>query len=58
MARLKRRSVWIVAGALGSAIALAVVLVWANDRRVGRVLDTYRGVNVNDNGLVFFRSYE
>ncbi len=39
------------------ASVLAVLLVWANDRRIGRVLDTYRGINVYDNGLLFFRGY-
>lgn len=39
------------------ASVLAVLLVSANNQRVGRVLDAYRGVNVYDNGLLFFRSY-
>jgi surface antigen len=44
----------------GIGFVLGVVLaagLWANQRRVGRVLDTYRGVPVYDNGLLFFRSY-
>ena len=40
--------------ALGAAVAL--LLFW-NQRSVGRVLDSYRGVPVYDNGLLFFRSY-
>lgn len=35
----------------------AALLGWWNSRRVGRVLDSYRGVSVYDNGFLFFRSY-
>jgi hypothetical protein len=39
-----------------AAVALASLLLW-NHSKVGKVLDTYRGVPVYDNGLLFFRSY-
>ena len=39
---------------LGVALA---VLFFESNRRVGRVLDSYRNVPVYDNGLLFFRSY-
>jgi len=35
---------------------IAALLIW-NSQKVGKVLDTYRGVPVYDNGLLFFRSY-
>ena len=35
---------------------IAVLLIW-HARKVGRVLDSYRGIPVYDNGLLFFRSY-
>lgn len=34
----------------------AALMFW-NNHKVGRVLDTYRSVPVYDNGLLFFRSY-
>jgi surface antigen len=37
-------------------ITTLVLFTW-NNRRIGRVLDSYRGVPVCDNGLFFFRSY-
>jgi hypothetical protein len=37
-------------------IAIAGLFVW-NSQKVGRVVDSYRGVPVYDNGLFFFRSY-
>lgn len=37
-------------------VASSVVFSW-NARNVGRVLDSYKGVPVYDNGLLFFRSY-
>jgi len=36
--------------------ALVALLFWSNNR-IGRALDSYRGVQVYDNGLLFFRSY-
>jgi hypothetical protein len=43
---------------LGLALGVLVAAVLSvNHRRVGRVLDSYRGVPVYDNGLLFFRSY-
>ena len=39
-----------------AASAFAVLLLW-NNSRVGKVLDSYRGVPVYDNGLLYFRSY-
>ena len=38
------------------SVAMALLLLY-NARRVGRVLDSYRGVPVYDNGLLFFWSY-
>ena len=37
-------------------VALVVLILWSNSR-IGRPLDSYRGVPVYDNGLLFFRSY-
>jgi hypothetical protein len=37
-------------------LVLALLFFW-NNRRVGKVLDSYRNVLVYDNGLLFFRSY-
>lgn len=39
-----------------AAGAIAALLIW-NNSKVGKVLGTYRGVPVYDNGLLFFRSY-
>lgn len=39
-----------------AASAVAVLLLW-NNSRVGTVLDSYRGIPVYDNGLLYFRSY-
>src|SRR5436189_6465271 len=38
------------------AIGTALFFLW-NRSRVGNVLDSYQGVPVYDNGLLFFRSY-
>jgi surface antigen len=51
-----KRRYWVLAAALLLVLLVAGTLV-ANHRRVGRILDTYRGVPVYDNGLLFFRSY-
>ena len=45
-----------VGGVVTLCIALAALVVY-NQHRVGKVLDSYRGVPVYDNGLFFFRSY-
>lgn len=42
--------------ALSLMSALAILIFW-NSRKVGRVLDSYKGVPVYDNGLIFFQSY-
>lgn len=39
-----------------AAGAIAALLIW-NNAKLGKVLDTYRGVPVYDNGILFFRSY-
>jgi hypothetical protein len=39
-----------------AAAGITVLLVWDHSR-VGRALDSYRGVSVYDNGLLYFRSY-
>jgi hypothetical protein len=46
----------IVAVCLVLAVGICVILAW-NNRHIGRALDSYRGVHVFDNGLLFFRSY-
>jgi surface antigen len=56
MPRCGRKFEWLVAAGLLLGLAMAAGL-WANHRRVGRVLDGYRGVPVYDNGLLFFHSY-
>ena len=38
------------------AAGIGIVLLW-NKYRVGKVLDSYRGVQVYDNGLLFFQSH-
>ena len=38
------------------SVVLAVLFSW-NNRKVGREIDSYRGVSVYDNGLLFFRSH-
>ena len=35
----------------------ACVLLYYSGQRVGKTIDSYRGVSVYDNGLLFFRSY-
>ena len=42
---------------LALAVAAVIALLIWNNLKVGKVLDTYRGVPVYDNGLLFFRSY-
>lgn len=54
MTRIKVKR--LVGLAVAGFVLVATVLL-VNHRRVGRVLDSYRGVPVYDNGLLFFRSY-
>lgn len=54
---MKRNRFKILASALLLIGAAAALLLFWNHRSVGRVLDSYRGVPVYDNGLLFFRSY-
>ncbi len=54
---MKRTRFKILASVLLAIGAAVVVLLFLNQRNVGRVLDSYRGVPVYDNGLLFFRSY-
>ena len=51
-----QRLKWLAVISLVLGMGVAAVL-WVNHRRVGRALDSYRGVAVYDNGLLFFRSY-
>jgi len=51
-----KRIKWLTGIALTSGIAIAIMFFW-NSQKVGRVLDSYKGVPVYDNGLLFFRSY-
>ena len=51
-----QRLKWLAVISLVLGVGVAAVL-WGNHRRVGRALDSYRGVAVYDNGLLFFRSY-
>lgn len=53
---MKRHVRRILFGACILLVGIAALLAW-NARRVGRALDSYRGVPVYDNGLLFFRSY-
>jgi hypothetical protein len=53
---MKRRIRNILTVGLFLAAGVAAMLVW-NAQKVGRTLDSYRGVPVYDNGLIFFRSY-
>jgi surface antigen len=46
----------VLLGLLLLAVLMAGFLYY-NNHRIGRVLDTYKGVPVYDNGLIFFRSY-
>jgi len=51
---LSRRAVLFSVAIAG---ALAVGVLSYNSFRVGKVIDSYRGVNVYDNGLLYFRSH-
>ena len=51
---LKRR--WALTLAASGAALIIAVLCY-NSARVGKVIDSYRGVQVYDNGLLYFRSY-
>ncbi len=52
---MKRRIRLLIAASV-FAVGILVLFLW-NVRKVGRVQDSYRGVSVYDNGLLFFRSY-
>lgn len=54
---MKRTRFKFLLGSLLSWGALLGVLILWNDSRVGGVLDSYRGVTVYNNGLLFFRSH-
>ncbi len=56
LAGVKRRYWPYGLGLLLLGVCVAGLLTY-NRGRVGRVLDSYRGVPVYDNGLLFFRSY-
>jgi surface antigen len=51
-----RRLKWLAVISLIPGVIVAAML-WLNHSRVGHVLDSYRGVPVYDNGLLYFRSY-
>jgi hypothetical protein len=53
---MKRHARKILIAATVSALGMTILLVWSASR-VGRVLDSYRGVPVYDNGLLFFQSH-
>lgn len=53
---MKRRASKLLVGCAFLASGIVGLLVW-NGLRVGRTLDSYGGVPVFDNGLLFFRSY-
>lgn len=53
---MKRRSRTILTLA-SISLAGVIALLFCNDQKVGKPLDSYRGVQVYDNGLMFFRSY-
>jgi hypothetical protein len=46
-----------LAGSLAFISMVVLVLLFYNSRRVGKTIDSYQGVSVYDNGLLFFRSY-
>jgi surface antigen len=54
---MKRIPVRFIVLAFTCLCAAIAVLFFYNHRCVGRVLDSYRGIPVYDNGLLFFRSY-
>ena len=53
---MKRRTKQVLIGGAILAVALAAVLIF-DARKIGGELDSYRGVTVRYNGLLFFRSY-
>jgi hypothetical protein len=53
---MKRHARKILVLAAIFALGMTILLVW-NASRVGRVLDSYKGVPVYDNGLLFFQSH-
>src|SRR5690349_14800929 len=53
---MKRHTRKVLLVCLVLTAGIVTFVVW-NSRRVGRVLDSYKGVQVYDNGLLFFRSY-
>jgi hypothetical protein len=52
----KRRFKFLFSATLFAGLLLTILFAW-NHHKVGRVLDSYKGVPVYDNGLLFFRSY-
>lgn len=53
---MKRRTRRLLIAVSVVAVGIIGVLLW-NAQKVGKVQDSYRGVSVYDNGLLFFRSY-
>ena len=53
---MKLRSRRLLIAACALAVGASVLFFW-NARKVGRTLDSHRGIPVYDNGLLFFRSY-
>lgn len=51
----QKRFRFLIAAAFFLTAALALFI--RNSHRIGRVLDSYKGVSVYDNGLLFYRSY-
>ena len=47
---------YLIAVPLVVCLGVAALLIY-NQRRVGKIVDSYRSVPVYDNGLLFFRSY-
>src|SRR5206468_12421959 len=54
MKQFSRRTFLTVLFILGASLT---GLLCYNSCRVGKLLDSYRGVTVHDNGLIYFRSY-
>lgn len=55
--KLKRLIFKVTVAALAVLSVAAALLLYYNHRRVGRTIDSYHGVLVYDNGLLFFRSH-
>jgi len=51
-----RRAKFLIAVSIVFGVAIASLFFW-NSQKIGRELDSYKGVSIYDNGLLFFCSY-